>query len=111
MKKLVLTVASIALLLAVSGCGGGAPENGSAAGTTPEGAGTIVMDAKDNASIAACSTNRALLAQQYAMAQSSEAGSVEFATVLQQSGATCPSGGVYTWDEATGKARCSIHGE
>jgi hypothetical protein len=104
-------VASIALLLSVSGCGGATSNDGSGSGTATEGAGTIVMDAKDNASIAACSTNRALLAQQYAMAQSSEAGSVEFATVLQQSGAKCPSGGVYTWDEATGKARCSVHGE
>jgi hypothetical protein len=108
-KKLILVVASIVLLLALVGCGGAKSE--SATGSANGGPGTIVNEAKDNAAIAACRTNRALLDQQYAMAQSAGDAPADFATVLSQSGAKCPSGGTYSLDATTGKARCSIHGE
>lgn len=108
MKRFVLTVGLVAAL-ALVGCGGAKSE--SATGSATGGAGTIVNEAKDNASIAACRTNRALLDQQYAMAQSAGDAPADFATVLQQSDAKCPSGGSYTWDAATGKTRCSVHGE
>jgi hypothetical protein len=107
-KKLILVVASIVLLLALVGCGGAKSESATGSANGP---GTIVNEAKDNAAIAACRTNRALLDQQYAMAQSAGDAPADFATVLSQSGAKCPSGGTYSLDATTGKARCSIHGE
>jgi len=109
MKRLAVVVAALALIVAVTGCGGAKPE--SATDSATGGAGTIVNEAKDNASIAACRTNRALLDQQYAMAQSASTAPADFASVLQQSGAKCPSGGAYSWDDAAGKTRCSVHGE
>jgi hypothetical protein len=45
------------------------------------------------------------------MAQSAGDAPADFATVLQQSDAKCPSGGTYSWDATTGKTRCSVHGE
>jgi len=75
-------------------------------------AGSMVGEGKDNASIVTCRTNRDQLAQQYSIAQSGAAGApVDFAALVAELKVKCPSGGAYSWDDATAKARCSIHGE
>jgi hypothetical protein len=104
MKKLVLFVSLIAVL-AVVGCGGA-----SSPGSASEGPGTIVNQAKDNASIVTCRTNRAQIDQQYAFAQSAGTDA-DYQATVEQVAAKCPSGGTYSWDATTGKTRCSVHGE
>jgi len=74
-------------------------------------AGSIVGESKDNASIVTCRTNRNQLAEQYSTAQSTSGAPVEFATVLAEQNAKCPSGGTYTWDDAASKVVCSVHGQ
>jgi len=106
MRRLAV-VAALIVLLTVSGCGSGKTDSGTGAAGSG-GPGTFVNDAKDNASIAACRTNRAQIDQQYSMAQST--GEANFSAVLEQSGAKCPSGGTYSWDVAANKTTCSVHG-
>jgi hypothetical protein len=118
-SRAVLGILVVAVLcLALAGCGAArptttAPAAGSAAtDSSGGGSGTFVKDAKDAASIATCASNRAQLDQQYSMAQGSASGApVDFAAIVQQLGAKCPSGGTYSWDAAANKTRCSVHGE
>jgi len=105
MNRRLLIAASLIALLLLVGCGA---KGASAPG---EGAGTIVQEAKTNATGVTCRTNRAQIDQAYSNAQSTSAEPVVFATVLQQANAKCPGGGTYSWDTATSKTRCSIHGE
>ena len=77
-------------------------------------AGTMVQTAKDNASIAACRTIRAQLDEQYTVVQSETLNAdvtVSFASLVTKLGVKCPSAGVYSFDEATQKTKCSVHGE
>ncbi len=110
MKRILVTTLMLAVTVSLVACG--APTGGDTAAPSATGAdtGTMVKDAKDNASIAACRTSRAQIDQLYSMAQST-GEAADFAAVVQQSGAKCPSGGTYSLDAATGKAVCSVHGK
>jgi hypothetical protein len=85
---------------------------GCTAALKPETAGSIVGTAKDNASIVTCRTNRAQLAQQYSIVLSGASeGSTDFGALVTELGVKCPSAGAYSWDAATAKVKCTVHGE
>ena len=107
MKKLIVAADAVALA-----SGAVARSRATATGNRAQGAGTIVNTAKDNASAAACATNRAQLAEQISMAQSSSEGKApDLAAIVAELKVTCPSGGAYAFDQATGRVACSVHGE
>ena len=85
---------------------------GCAIPTGSGGNGTVVGTGKDNASVLTCRTNRVQLDQLYtAVLSGAGEGSTDFAAFVKEQGVKCPSGGVYSWDAATSKAKCSVHGE
>ena len=101
-RPIVSLVVVLVFCLTLAGC---------AAPKADSGPGSTVGTAKDNASIVTCRTNRAQLDQQYSMAQSAAEAPADFAALVEQVGAKCPSGGAYSLDATTGKTRCSVHGE
>jgi hypothetical protein len=74
------------------------------------GVGTAIESSADAAKAATCKTNRAQLDQQYTMAQDSGAPA-DMSAIVAQLGVKCPAGGAYSWDAATSKTKCSVHGE
>jgi hypothetical protein len=109
-KRIALLVTALVFALALAGCA--APKPPAAEQLAQSGGpASMVGQAKDNAAEVTCRTNRAQIDQLYSAAQSAGSGSTDFAAVLAQSRATCPSGGAYSWDAATSKTRCSVHGE
>jgi len=109
MKRLALVAVLFGCLM-LTGCGTKAAEPlpGTPAGTLQS-----APAQADAAATAACSSNRAQLSAEYSVVQSgaSTEADTSFGGVVQRSGAKCPSGGAYSWDAATNKAKCSIHGE
>ena len=94
---------TLVLCVALAGC---------AIPTGISGGGSIVGTGKDNASAVACRTNRAQVDQLYTAVMSGVGeGSTDFVAFVKEQGAKCPSGGTYSWDAATGKTKCSVHGE
>jgi hypothetical protein len=110
-KPTLAVALALVVCIALTGCGA-AKSGSSNSGAAPSGKGTIVNTAKDNAAAVACSTNRAQLAQQLSMAQSTSEGTPpDLATIVAQLKVKCPSGGTYAFDEATSRVACSVHGE
>lgn len=109
MKRFAVVAVLLGCLL-LSGCG--ASPSALTSGT-PSGTLQSAPGQGDSAAAAVCSTNRAQLSTQYSVVQSgaSTEGDTSFEGVVQRAGAKCPAGGSYSWDSATNKTKCSIHGE
>ncbi|NTW29427.1 MAG: hypothetical protein HGA39_08720 [Coriobacteriia bacterium] len=108
-KRVLFSVLVICCALALAGCGTKAQVNGQNINLPDPSA--VVNSAKEQASAIACTAIRQEIDKKYIVPVAGATAEVSFGTVLKSIGKACPSGGTYTFDDATKKTRCSVHGE